>query len=516
VFYVENLVPSRPRIFGVEWKTGLTCGLWEAGKFNALVQDIEAAAMQSVGGGRRTVDPDQIARNYNASVLDGNIRAAVRSVTNRDGGGVLLPEDLCTKTGRPVFEVLESKHPDTRIPNLDDPNNIAFEEYEELPDPIPLECLPETLEKVALRLHGSSGPSSVDAAALKTYLLRYGRSSAELREEMAAWAEWLGNDSPPWAAIRGIMTRRLVALDKQPGVRPVGIGEIYLRCICKGALTDVAAEGKAACGSVQLCGGLEAGIEGALHAVEARAKTDEAMIFEDWEIDDQLWLDESEEGEIPPWESEPSDDDEDGHGDGGPVGSTAVDAENGFNNLNKMGALWTVRHRWARGSRFTFNCYRHYARLIVRVPGSKPRILLSREGVTQGCVLAMMVYGVALLPLAEKLREAVPTVLQPWYADDFLLMGGAKDNAEGFSLLVKHGPSVGYFPEPSKSIHICPRGEEAAAKRYFEEKDLDVKLSRGHRYVGGFLGSRKMLERWIAPKVAAAGWAAGVEELLLV
>ena len=209
--------------------------LWEAGKFNALVQDIEAAAMQSVGGGRRTVDPDQIARNYNASVLDGNIRAAVRSVTNRDGGGVLLPEDLCTKTGRPVFEVLESKHPDTRIPNLDDPNNIAFEEYEELPDPIPLECLPETLEKVALRLHGSSGPSSVDAAALKTYLLRYGRASAELREEMAAWAEWLGNDSPPWAAIRGIMTRRLVALDKQPGVRPVGIGEIWLRCICKGA-----------------------------------------------------------------------------------------------------------------------------------------------------------------------------------------------------------------------------------------------------------------------------------------
>ena len=68
------------------------------------------------------------------------------------------------------------------------------------------------------------------------------------------------------------------------------------------------------------------------------------MIFEDWEIDDQLWLDESEEGEIPPWESESSDDDEDGHGDGGPVGSTAVDAENGFNNLNKMGAFGQGAH----------------------------------------------------------------------------------------------------------------------------------------------------------------------------
>ena len=43
---------------------------------------------------------------------------------------------------------------------------------------------------------------------------------------MAAWKNWLTNESPPWAAYRTIMAARLVALDKFSGVRPVGIGEV--------------------------------------------------------------------------------------------------------------------------------------------------------------------------------------------------------------------------------------------------------------------------------------------------
>ncbi len=46
--------------------------------------------------------------------------------------------------------------------------------------------------------------------------------------------EWLSNESPPWAAYRALMCRRLVALDKQPGVRPVAIGEIWHQCIAIG------------------------------------------------------------------------------------------------------------------------------------------------------------------------------------------------------------------------------------------------------------------------------------------
>ena len=79
--------------------------------------------------------------------------------------------------------------------------------------------------------------------------------------------EWLSNEFPPWAAYRTLMSRRLVALDKQQGVQPVTIGEIWHRLITKGNLIGSGVEAKGTCGSIQLCVGLEASIKGALHAV---------------------------------------------------------------------------------------------------------------------------------------------------------------------------------------------------------------------------------------------------------
>jgi hypothetical protein len=39
----------------------------------------------------------------------------------------------------------------------------------------------------------------------------------------------------------------------------------------------------------------------------------------------------------------------------------------------------------------------------------------------------MIVYGLALAPLAQKLRDEFPTVLQPWYANDAAMEGRAKE-----------------------------------------------------------------------------------------
>jgi hypothetical protein len=100
------------------------------------------------------------------------------------------------------------------------------------------------------------------------------------------------------------MCRRLVALDKQPGVCPVAIGEIWHQCIAKGNLSGSGAQAKGACGSVQLCAGLEAGIKGALHAVCLCTETNGSMLFHAREIDNDLWELEMEEGEDPPWNAE--------------------------------------------------------------------------------------------------------------------------------------------------------------------------------------------------------------------
>ena len=45
---------------------------------------------------------------------------------------------------------------------------------------------------------------------------------------------------------------------------------------------------------------------------------------------------------------------------------TLVDSHNGFNNLIHPEILWTVRHRWLSGERFTFNCCRRWAQLLLR------------------------------------------------------------------------------------------------------------------------------------------------------
>ncbi len=193
-----------------------------------------------------------------------------------------------------------------------------------------------------------------------------------------------------------------------------------------------------------------------------RTETNGSMRFRAGEIDDDLWEDEREDGEDPPWTAE-AEGDLRGEWEDGPERLTLVDARNGFNKLSRYAMLWTARHRWPKGARFSFNCYKHYVRCLVRNPGCEPSILLSREGVTQGCPQSGILYGLGLLPLAEYLRRNTDPqqpsnskVLQPWYADNMVMMGAGKRIARVFQLLMEKGPSVGYFPEPAKSYHICP------------------------------------------------------------
>ena len=102
----------------------------------------------------------------------------------------------------------------------------------------------------------------------------------------------------------------------------------------------------------------------------------------------------------------------------------------------------------------------------------------------QGCVVAMQAYGITLLPLAEGLRKDVPEALQPWFADDSGLAGGARACAKAFWLCCERGPSVGYFPLGHKSFFICPRAEEDAARAAFAaEGCTSIQFSRGQRYV---------------------------------
>ena len=53
-------------------------------------------------------------------------------------------------------------------------------------------------------------------------------------------------------------------------MRPVGIGETLRRALTKLVMRAAGEQGKTACGNLQMCAGLEAGIEGESHSVGQR------------------------------------------------------------------------------------------------------------------------------------------------------------------------------------------------------------------------------------------------------
>ena len=147
-------------------------------------------------------------------------------------------------------------------PPVENPTCTAFEVYEDVPETVTLDFTEDDVTWVASKLSGAAGALGAEAMELRNWLLRFGCASEELRVVFASLADWMANSSPPWAAYRALMACRLVALDKRPGVRPVSIGETLRRALAKLVMRAAGEQAKTACGNLQMCAGLEAGIEG--------------------------------------------------------------------------------------------------------------------------------------------------------------------------------------------------------------------------------------------------------------
>jgi hypothetical protein len=150
-----------------------------------------------------------------------------------------MPAEVDEKTDDLVAEVLESKHPSAKTPDVS-----VLTDYPRLPDFVDLDITDEAVEKVARRLSGSAGSGGTDSHALQHWLLRFGKASGALRDAVADFTDWLGNTAPPWAAYQAIMAGRLIGIDKCPGVRPVGAGETWRRLFAKTILLVAGAKPK--------------------------------------------------------------------------------------------------------------------------------------------------------------------------------------------------------------------------------------------------------------------------------
>ena len=116
--------------------------------------------------------------------------------------------------------------------------------------------------------------------------------------------------------------------------------------------------------------------------------------------------------------------------------------------------LWEVRHKWPNGAKFSFNCYRHWATLLIRLGNGTGHFLHIKERVTQGDPLAIIAYGLGIPPLIRDLRMSHTRVTQPWYYDDAGTGGNFAGTQRNFDILMVRGPPRGYFQEPTKRILV--------------------------------------------------------------
>ena len=82
---------------------------------------------------------------------------------------------------------------------------------------------------------------------------------------MAALARKMASDDCQF--LEAITACRLIAIDKKPGCRPVGIGEVLRRIIGKAVMEVTRDDIRDAVGNLQVCVGQQAGCEAAIHAM---------------------------------------------------------------------------------------------------------------------------------------------------------------------------------------------------------------------------------------------------------
>ena len=155
-----------------------------------------------------------------------------------------------------------------------------LETYKETPIFIPVDITEEAVELLARKLLGGSGPLGTDLEALQGWLLKFGEDSTRLRTSVENFVDWLSDGIPPWAAYRAFMSGHLIALDKNPGVRPVGVGETWRSLFPNIVFKVIGPEVTMACQDDHLRARLKAGINGSIH--EVQALWDENLTTKDW------------------------------------------------------------------------------------------------------------------------------------------------------------------------------------------------------------------------------------------
>jgi hypothetical protein len=419
--------------------------LWKSDEFEELMKEIRRI-QKSFTTSRKARPPEDVARSFSKLIMEGKVSAALKLLDKESTTGLLsLSEE--------VLADLQKKHPPPE----------PIEENSLLEGPVKriLPCYfdaidEQTILKAALNTKGSAGPSGMDADLYRRILCskNFNATGKALREQIALLARNLATKSYNPCLIGAYVNSRLIPLDKSPGVRPIGIGEVLRRIVGKTISQHTSDEIKEAAGPLQTCAGHGAGAEAAIHAMRT--------IFESEGTDAVL----------------------------------LIDASNAFNRLNRAVALHNIQITCPIISCYITNTYRHPSRLFI----SGGKEILSQEGTTQGDPLAMPWYSLSTTTMIDHLQLNHGTVRQVWLADDASAAGKIEELYNWYRCLEKTGKCHGYFVNGSKSWLIVKTPEMAVKAKEIFGDTVNI-TTEGKRHLGAVIGSETFKREYCEDKV---------------
>ena len=328
---------------------------WKEGQLSNLVRKGRAiqSMLPSVRGNPR--DAAAMHKQFSWSMLQGKVSAAMNYLEANANSAVLdvTPE---------VIESLREKHPPAQPMKLE---GLLKGLVDDVPVTVYDNITGEDILKSITITRGGARASGLDALGLRRICWSM---SNDLCEALSMTTRRLCNSYVDPFFLSPLLSNQLLALDKNPGIRPIGIGECLRRVIGKTVTQKFKSLLTETAGPLQLAAGHLSGSEAAVH--EARA------LFEDNETDCTL----------------------------------LVDAENAFNKLKRQVVLHNLQVLCPIVAKFAINLYRRANRLF-----TCNNELSGEEGVTQGDPFAMIFYGLSIIPLIYSHGTECRTA---WFADD--------------------------------------------------------------------------------------------------
>ena len=96
----------------------------------------------------------------------------------------------------------------------------------------------------------------------------HAKESKQLSQVISDLAKHLCTEAVAPEQLQELVAGRLIPLDKNPGIRPIGIGEVLRRNIAKAVTIHLRENIQLAGGSLQTCSGIPSGIEAAVHSMK--------------------------------------------------------------------------------------------------------------------------------------------------------------------------------------------------------------------------------------------------------